>query len=377
MRIQFISNYSQLYGANRSLLSLIDYFHNNSNYQVNVLLPSKGSMSIRLAEKGIPFDIIPYYSGFLYVRPKLKHIIVPMLAILDVFLFPFIIAKIYKFNPDLIYSNTSAENLGVFAAKILNKKHILHVREFMSLDHCSFFIFGSEAKRRFMNLSNGVIFVSKSVLKEIVGGKKLTAMHEVIYNGISTPVKLIKDNQKPEKINYGIVGILDAGKGQHLAIEYFQKLLIEYPNSKLHIIGDNKGKYKNKLKNQVESLNLEDKVIFHGFVNNPDEIYSLFDVLFMFSKSEGFGRVTVEAMMRGIPVVGFDNAGTAELIVDKKTGCLFFDYNSFKNSIQFLLHDTENFNFIRLNAFKKITETCNETVYCQNVENFINKVLKA
>ena len=29
MRILFIANYSQLYGANRSMLTIIEYLHNN------------------------------------------------------------------------------------------------------------------------------------------------------------------------------------------------------------------------------------------------------------------------------------------------------------------------------------------------------------
>lgn len=374
MKIQFISNYSQLYGANRSLLTLIEYFHNN-NYQVNVLLPSNGTMALRLKEKGIPFSIVPYYSAFLYIRPKFKHILVPILAILNLLTFPILIFKIKKFNPDIIYSNTSAENLGIFIAKFLRIKHITHIREFMSLDHSSFFIFGRVAKRKYINFSDGVIFVSNSVSNKITLNKELTTSHAVIYNGLNAPLKIIAEKELPQNPNFGIVGILDPGKGQHIAIEYFSKLLVEYPHSRLHIFGDKNGKYKKHIEGLVEKLKIEENVIFHGFINNVNNIYNFVDILLMFSRSEGFGRVTVEAMLRGIPVIGYDNAGTAELISNKITGGLFSNYESFKESVHFILNSSENYNKIRLNAFTKINELCNETKYCQNVENFIGKVL--
>jgi glycosyltransferase involved in cell wall biosynthesis len=328
MKIFFISNYSQLYGANRSLLTLIEYFHENNN-SVFVLLPSKGAMSEKLTEKGIKYYTIPYYSSFLYFKMELKYLSLPFLMFFNFFSYPFIFWKIKSFNPDLIYSNTSAENIGVFFAKLLNIKHISHIREFMNYDHGSFFILGKKLKRKFINLSDGVIFVSKSVKNEITKGRNFSSKNSVIYNGLPLPYLKIKSKSITKKISFGIVGALDPGKGQLKAVLYFKSILESYPNSKLNIFGDKKGNYKNKILKLIKKLEIENNVIFHGFVNNQNEIYNQLDVLLMFSRSEGFGRVTAEAMMRGVLVVGYDNAGTSELINNKVTGCLFNDFVSF------------------------------------------------
>jgi glycosyltransferase involved in cell wall biosynthesis len=374
MRIQFISNYSDLYGANRSLLTLIEYFHKNG-FTVNVLLPSNGSMAKKLKEDGISYDIIPYYAAFLYVKPIFKHLLVPILAVLDFIVFPFIIYKIKKFNADIIYSNTSAENFGVFVAKILDIKHIAHIREFMSLDYNSFFIFGEKAKSRFVDLSDGSIYVSNAVLDSFHGLKKDKKRHTVIYNGIATTkdsleVKIINRN----KIVFGIVGILDPAKGQDIAINYFKKILEIYPGAILNIYGDKEGSYKNKIKTQVKNLNLTKSVNFCGFVNNQNDIFDSIDIMFMFSRSEGFGRVTIEAALNGVPVIGFDNAGTSELILDKKTGCLFQDNESFVESVKFLVDSDENFLNIRNMAFKNAKKIYNVDRYCESVKQFVVKI---
>jgi glycosyltransferase involved in cell wall biosynthesis len=43
----------------------------------------------------------------------------------------------------------------------------------------------------------------------------------------------------------------------------------------------------------------------------------------MCSKNEALGRVTIEAMSRGTPVIGFDNAGTSEIIKHAYNGFLY------------------------------------------------------
>ncbi len=364
-----------MYGANRSLFSLIKYFKDN-DYDVNVLLPSNGSMTDKLKEIEVPFTIFPYYSAFLYLRPVAKHLLVPALAVVDLFVFPFLVHKIKKFNPDVIYSNTSAENLGILISKALKVRHIAHIREFMSKDYNSYFILGKKAKQKYIALSDGVITVSKSVLNEVHLKNTPSDKYKTIYNGIAVPSKTIEEKQLPKNPNFGLVGIFDKGKGQHTAIRYFKQILKTYPKAKLHLFGDKECRYKKKLIRLTNDLKLQDSVIFHGFVNSPNQIYQSIDVLFMFSKSEGFGRVTAEAMLYGVPVIGFDNAGTAELIEDRATGCLFNNLETFKESVFYTLKSSELYNEIRIAAFNRGVELFNEFNYCQAVESFLKKTLK-
>lgn len=372
MKIQFISNYSHLYGANRVLLTMLEYFSVNG-YDISVLLPSNGPMSEELKKRNIPFKVSFFFSSFLYFKFSVKYLIFPVLLLINLFKFFKIVSIVKEFNPDIIYSNTSAENFGLLISRVLNKPHISHIHEFMQPDHGAYFIGGNRLKLKYINKSDGVVFVSNAVADYVMGGEIQSEKHMVIHNGISRSITHISPKNISKEINLGIVGILSEGKNQHLAIEYFASLLSVYPTASLHVFGDKGGRYKSKLFKLCRQLNIEDKVIFHGFVKNTDMIFSQFDVMLMFSKSEGFGIVTIEAMLRGVPVVGFNMAGTKELIVDRETGCLFDSLDSFKDSIDYLLSSEAIYEKIRLNAFNNALLQFNELDFCKRIDAFIIK----
>lgn len=372
MKIQFISNYSHLYGANKVLLTIVEHFNSTGN-EVSVLLPSRGGMCEELDKLKISYTVIPYFSSFLYIKKSLKYISLPFLWVLNIIVFPKLLSKIRSFKPDVIYSNTTAENLGIIAAKMLNIKHISHVHEFMSLDHRAYFVGDRAAKKKYIDKSDGVIYVTNCVANYVNLNQSLSPNKKVIYNGVNSPDMVFENKILTEQLNFGVVGILDPGKGQHQAIEYFKDVIKVYPKAKLHIFGDKSGGYKDFIMKLVKTLALEDNVIFHGFVNNSLEIYSQIDILLMFSKSEGFGLVTVEAMLYGVPVVGFDNAGTAELIDDKVTGYLFQDKMSFDKCISSVLVNS-NYNLIRKNALNVAKDKFNVSLYGERIEKFVKEI---
>ena len=373
MRILFIANYGDLYGANRSLLSIIRYFKVQGSTIV-VLLPKRGGMSLALEQLGVKIKVIPYFSSFLFVKFKLKYLIWPFLLVYNLFISIYLLVVVWQFRPSLIYSNTLAENIGIFVAKILKYKHLLHVREFMSLDHGGFFVFGEMIKRRFLGLSDAIIFVSKSVKAYHLpnGGKE--GMSKVIYNGVTAPVyENVDKDFRGKSFRFGIVGIIDPGKGHLKAFEYFEMLNNSVENVELHVFGDKSGSYKDILKSFVEKKNLQDKIFFHGFVESIDEIYKSIDTLLMFSVSEGFGRVSIEAMARGIPVIGFNNGGTSEIVDNFKDGYLFENYEEFFLAFE---HLRANYHEISFSAYQKYQLNFSEDVYVERVFSFVNEVLK-
>lgn len=375
MRILFISNYAQLYGANRSLLSVMEKCKNSGD-DVCLFLPKKGDYSEELERKKIKYEVIPYMSQLFYYRKSLPYLALPLLDLWTFILLPYIIYKTKRFQPDLIYSNTAAENLGIIVARALNIRHLSHVREFMDLDHRYFFIFGRKARKRYICKSDAVIYVSKSVARNILMSDTIPENHRVIYNGVRTTNESFKERTIPQSINFGIVGLLDESKGQDMAIRYFDKIRDEYPTSKLHIWGDKEGAYKNKLVDLIEQLKLQGTVIMHGFEKNPNVIYNDMHVLLMCSRAEGFGRVTVEAMMRGIPVLGYNSGGTAEIIKHGYSGYVFNTEEEFVENVHKLFCSDNHYNDVCLNAYNDSHERFSEDKYTNEVKFFIDSIIK-
>lgn len=58
------------------------------------------------------------------------------------------------------------------------------------------------------------------------------------------------------------------------------------------------------------------------------EIRKNVDIEIVSSKQEAFGKITVEAMMGQIPVIGSNSGGTKELIKHNQNGLLFESGNA-------------------------------------------------
>lgn len=376
MRILFISNYSELYGANRSMLTVIDYLKNNGN-QVKLILPKEGGIIKELKNKQIEYDVVNMFTQLFYYKPQLKYMALPVLDLLTFTKLSRLTSIAKEYNPDLIYSNTSAEMVGIKIAKRLGVKHISHIREFMDLDHGAKYLFGNKSKKEYINQSDGVIYVSNAVANHVNQGEPLKEWQQVIYNGVVSKDDNFENRPLKDNINFGIVGIFDPEKGQDLAIKYFADVVKKYPHSKLHLWGDKEGGYKKYLYALMNGLSLHNSVVFHGFEKITDVIYGDMDILLMCSRCEGFGRVTVEAMQRGIPVMGYNAGGTTELVRDGFNGYLFSNQDEFNSKLTEMLQSEEHFNMLRKNAYNESREKYSVEVYCNNVECFIRKVMEA
>lgn len=368
MKVLFVSHYSFLYGSNRSLDSLIDYFISQGE-DVEVLLPSKGKFYVHLENKGIKVQTLRFFYEVLYVKWNKKYLSLPLLWVYNLLMFPLLLRKVKKINPDVIYSNSSVDAYSIFIAKILRCKHVYHVREFLEEDFGSHFIFGKKLKRKLILWSDKIIFVSQAVAKAVVGD--IPQNGRVIYNGLPQAKELRKNVNFTKSLKLGVVGNIDISKQQHLAIEYMNEIRGKYPNISLHIIGDKECPYKHYIQKLVKRLNLQSVVVFEGFVRNVEDIYNKFDVLLMCSRSEAFGRVTIEAMLRNIPVIGFDSGGTSELIDNGATGFKFENINDIMFALNTIINNSEKTHEIIKEARNVAQLKFSESTYVVNVYNYV------
>jgi len=111
-------------------------------------------------------------------------------------------------------------------------------------------------------------------------------------------------------------------KGFDEVIEVLPALLAQIPNLVYVIAGD--GRDKERLKNKVVSLGLQDNVVFTGFISEDEkqDHYRLADVFVMSGRGEGFGIVYLEAMACGIPVVASKVDGSRDAVRDGQLGIL-------------------------------------------------------
>jgi glycosyltransferase involved in cell wall biosynthesis len=120
------------------------------------------------------------------------------------------------------------------------------------------------------------------------------------------------------KFLIGVVGRLDEKKGQLEVIQALSMLKEIEKNIHVVFIGD---KTKNEADDYVQKLNgaieinyLQEKTTFLPHQSDIQKLYGAFDLIIVPSWEETFGTVTIEAMASGVPVIGSNTAGTAEIL---------------------------------------------------------------
>ena len=129
----------------------------------------------------------------------------------------------------------------------------------------------------------------------------------VIYN----PINIASMQSEKEKsitlskfegLTFVHVGNFNPVKNHKLLIEAFSKLNFE--DCRLVLVGE--GRLEPKIKALVQKLDLQEKVIFAGRLNNPAAAMAKADCLILTSDIEGFPNVLLEALACGLPIIATD-----------------------------------------------------------------------
>ena len=175
-----------------------------------------------------------------------------------------------------------------------------------------------------------------------------------------------------DKYIFSNVGRLHPDKDQKTLIKAFSRVHSKLPNSMLVILG--KGESEKELKELVNKLSLEEKVLFLGMIKNASHFFKAFDSFVLSSDREPFGMVLLEAMTAGLPIAITNCGGAPEVTGDTaiKTDFasddqlaaamskLYYYTESEKESIRTKMKQRIESKFtdqVSINSFKKILDT--------------------
>lgn len=107
------------------------------------------------------------------------------------------------------------------------------------------------------------------------------------------------------------------------------------------IYGD--GPDEERLKKMVDSLSIKNKVAFKGYTNYASipSILGQYDVFVLVSYPETFGRIYIESMAVGVPVIAAKGCGMDGFVADGKEGFLI-DHENVDSILNVLTHIAEN-----------------------------------
>lgn len=115
---------------------------------------------------------------------------------------------------------------------------------------------------------------------------------------------------------------LDPKKGLDLLLPAFAEVLQMHPQTALVIAGDGHSEFVSYLQSLAHTLNIEQKIIWPGFLSGKDKLSALAaaDIFVLPSYSENFGIVVVESLGAGIPLIISNRIGIYREIAKAQAG---------------------------------------------------------
>jgi L-malate glycosyltransferase len=306
-------------GAERSLVALSRHLNIHTNIDAIVIIPKNGPIVKLLEKNDINYIIHPFFGivntgrGVKYLRGMVKFTF-NLLSSFTLYL------KLYfkKTMPVIVHTNTLTTDFGYLLSRRMNCPHVWHIREFAKLAFDFDFELGLPYVKHCIKNSSKVICISESV-KEYYSTLFKNNDLVRVYNGIDISQIHVTKYRTSGTFRMLLIGRLSPEKSQKHAILACSELLKSGRNNFVLDIWGEGSDYEN-LVNLIKSLNLEKYIKMKGYGNSiPIHEY---DLGLNCTIYEAFGRVTVEYMLSGIPVVGSDSGGTKE-IISKDTGALY------------------------------------------------------
>jgi len=325
MNVVILTHYASLYGANQSLIDFVSGAK-ESNLKFMVIGSESGPLDIELNKLGVPVKHVKMYR--LFYSSLYTFFLCIIKFPLQLWVERKIIRIIKPFKPDIIYSNSSVITSGNSVARKMGINHIWHIREFRTMDYEMYYLFGESNLKYKINQADKVVAISDSI-KRSLAPEVRSGVIERIYNGVMDGSEAIKYAVRSlnvsQRVRFGIVGVVRESKGQLEAVKALGLLKERFNiEADLVIYGDIvEPSYYRSILMAIEGSALKENVRFMGFESNREKIYDSMDILLVCSLKEGFGRVTAEAMFRGIPVIGRKSGGTEEVVQHEKTGFLY------------------------------------------------------
>lgn len=380
MNILYVTHNSAVGGSELALKNIVSILSKKHN--IYVLTDDKGNgLAEDLQSVGASIIYGPVCQTIKQKKGTLKGKLYRTLKLLKkIFYTKKLINKIIiNNNIDIVHTNIGPAGFALSICQKNHIPHIWHIREYQDLDfNIEFF----PSKRRFIKKIHSKGNYNISITKGLFDYYNLrSGIDKVIYDGVFYENESkIKINQERDNIIL-YVGRVSEAKGTFILIDAFSNIAHKCPEYKLLIVGSYKenDSYFQKCWNKIQNHNLTGRVEFLGYRKDVYDLMQRAKVFVVPSRFEGFGFITVEAMLNGCIVIGNNTAGTKEQFDNglKET----------KKEIAFRYNTKEELEDLLLKALTENTQEmqqCAHDVVCNNytiernateIEEFYNDVL--
>ena len=326
LRVLVVHSSAELYGSDKSLLDFVRL--RPAHMAVTVVLPEPGPLHAALQAAGAEVlvgDVCKLQHGMLSPAGLWRTLREAAGAMR-------FLGKLHRQRRfHLVYSNTVAVLGGALLARRWGLPHVWHVREIVAGSPLLTFGF----RKMVHGLCQRAICNSAETRAWIAdGGSALAGRYEVVWNGVvAAGPPPYRDSARlglgaaPGELLFVLVGRINAWKGQILLVEAFAELVrTGIGRVRLAIVGSafaGQEHLEQQLRDAVAASGCAGQINLFPFRIDVDAVWVAADVVVVPSTDpEPFGRVAVEAMAFGKPVIAAAHGGLIEIVQPGVTGLL-------------------------------------------------------
>lgn len=316
MHILFVSHSADLMGAERSLLALVREAVQARGHRVTVALPADGPLHAEVAGLGADVAILPtrLWMG------RRHNLGVGTARLLQA------AASVARYRrhvararPDVVVSNSAVVPAGAFAARMAGVPHVWVVRESLLTNPSLRSALPRPAiARTIARLADGVVAISEYVRGQLLSvapaarPKLRVIPPSIVPRVTSFEPRAERDGHKLERLV--LLGRHTPEKGQRDAIEALGICVSRGRSFELELAGVGGPEARQALRDLALAHGVGGLVHTSEWTDDPYPLYSWADATLMLSRNEAYGRVTVESLMSGTPVIGFRSGATTEIL---------------------------------------------------------------
>ena len=383
MKVLFISHEATRTGAPLVLLNVIKLLKKSNNI-CDVILLNTGEIEkdfIKIADKvisikrktGILIRLLNKISDYNYTDLNFKILIL----------------RLNKVKYDIIYANTvSSMSTAVKIKNLLKIKTVLHVHE---LDYAIKTIFGESNFKSCAGKIDYFIaasFAAKNnlITKYNINADKISVVYPYSDSVVVNNNDSMSDFLKMAKIKSGTFVVGGSGqlswtKGVDIFLQIAKEYSMRSKDSDFVFIWVGGGLdtiYFEQIKNDLDKLDIKEKIVFTGLKVDPYIYYSLFSVFLFTSKEDSFGLAGLENAFLSKPIICFDKCGGFTEFISDDAGIIvpFLDINKAVDALLELKSNPEICNLIGNKAKNKAAKEFNIEVFNRRILEVISKVRK-
>lgn len=316
---------AELYGSDRSLLDLVR--GRPGDLAMTVVLPEEGPLVQALADCGarvVVGEVCKIQRGMLSPGGLWRTGLAAWRA------WRFLRGLHHEARFDLVYSNSVAILGGALAARACGLPHVWHVREILAGSRGLTLCFRWLVRR----LSRRVVCNSEQTRAWIAGPGPADGRYATVWNGFDPAATGSDGTDVRRELGMGpgellvvMVGRVNAWKGQGLLVDAFAKAVRRSrAPMRLVLVGSafaGQEHFERELRQVVRDSGCADRIQLLPFRSDIEPVWAAADIAVVPStEPEPFGRVAIEAMAHGKPVLAAAHGGLVEIVEPEVTGCL-------------------------------------------------------